>query len=230
DQSQLKLKDEALVEIEKSPKLKIISAKALPVVEQVEGGENKVTGIRVVGEFQNQGQETVLEVKPIVKFYEKGTLVATKIANWASGYQFLPLSSGERSIFDILIPNPPQSEHISTNMRIMETDKSGEEGVDLKVKDKGFEEESIERGEEKMAYFKFTGKLFNPHDYSVENPGIMVWLKDDQGQIIASSYKIFEAELIESNQEIEVSTLLIPFDPGSGKVFSHEVRTYGEKL
>jgi len=98
----------------------------------------------------------------------------------------------------------------------------------LKIKEKKLEPAVIKRGQDELAYFKFSGILINKSSAEIVNPGLYVWLKSEEGKVIGIASKTFEADLLLPEQELEAILLLIPVS--TGKTFDFEVKTFGEKL
>jgi hypothetical protein len=214
-------------EEEEKASLKILNANVIGIYE-----ENDLKGLRILGELINIGKDLIPELKPIIRFYGKDSeLLATKVANWNENYQFIPLAPNESGLYDILVSSPPDSETITLEMKLQENEKIKKDPtVNLKVKNTNLEEASLARGDENVAYFKFSGTLMNIGVKAIVSPGIYVWLKDDQGKVIGTAYKTYQSDLLEKGQELEVNLVLIPVSPGSGKTFGFEVKTFGEKL
>jgi len=235
-----------------SSELKVLSANMVGIWDKSE-----LVGLRIIGEIKNISNQVINGAKPVIRFYGNEKLMATKVGNWNEGYQFLKLEPGEINVYDILIPNPPESEMITVEMRGESADdpegtirnsfdpgssedfdpgssfpdrgNSGSSATYLKIKEKNLSKEILEKDNQKMIYYKFTGILININPAEIINPRIYVWLKNDQGKVIASAYKTFESDLLTKNQELEVNLLLIPFTPDS-KQFEYEVKTWGERL
>lgn len=190
----------------------------------------RLAGLRILGEFQNIGAEKVYGAKAILRFYDSDEkLVTTKVGTFNQSFTFLPLDGGDINLYDVLVPEPPASETISIEMRAEEGEK-GEEKLTkaLKVKDRSLEKDVLKRKETEVEYFKFAGKLVNTTDFNIANPGLYVWIKNDENEVIGMAKKVYEADILTPGQEMDVSILILP--SSTGETFGSEVKTFGEKL
>ena len=276
--------------------LKVLSGNVIGIWEQGKGEGNDLAltpspnaplnpnpptlaAIRILGEVENVGGETVTEAKPIVRFYGKSKgeaaglgeiersseeeegltltpspnaplnlnlqtsprLLATKVGQWNEGYKFLPLAPGEINVYDLVVREPPESETVTIEIRAgsaeenpsgleSSTRRVGEsaEPAPLKIKQKNLESAEVQQGQQKLAYYKFSGTLVNTGEQELINPGIYVWLKNDQNKVIGLSSKTFENDLLAPKQELEVKILIIPVS--TDQVWEDKIKTYGKKI
>lgn len=213
-----------------------------PKVDNQANSPVKLAGIRVLGEVKNIGQKTAKGAKAIVRFYASPNktsanqdkqlkLVATKVASFNQNYQWLALKPNEVNVYDLLIPNPPASETITIEFKAdsESAPKSKSESLsELKVKSKKLEDASLKRGQEELAYFKFSAVLTNLSEKEIVNPGLYVWLKNDEGKVIGFASKTFETDILIPNQEMEANLLIVPVSAGT--MFGYEVKTFGERI
>ncbi len=106
--------------IESKDKIQVLSAFLVGVFEEQQqqqqqnpfGGPPpeppKLVGIRILGEINNSSKSIVKEISPVVKFYDpKNKLIAQKIGKVTPGFDFFSFKPGEKTVYDILVENPP---------------------------------------------------------------------------------------------------------------------------
>jgi len=220
---------------------------------------NKINGLRILGEVKNIGDKIIKKATVIVRFYKNdNTLLSTKIGVWNYGYKFSSLAPGEIDVYDVIIPEPPAAKNISIEIKTEETEKSqttstdnfqiSKEGVlspmekslnkietdskpvRLQIKEKKLEGTIFEKNGQQIPYFKFTGVLVNNNNFEVVNPGIHVWLKDNQNKVISATYQTFNNEVMIKEQRFNVELALLPINQESKKAYYTMTKTFGEKL
>ena len=240
------LEDTSEVELSVSP-----SPSSSNLEPRTSNGAVRLAGLRILGEVKNIGQETVYSAKALVRFYGQSStsnleplsadrqdrtsnsLLATKVAQFNQGYQFLPLSPGEINVYDLIVASQPESNTVTVELRAEDSKssaKSPELSSDnfLKITSKKLEPLTIKKGETELTYYQFSCQLVNKSDAEIVNPGLYVWLKNNQGKVIGLTGKIFETDLLTPDQELEVKLMIAPVN--LDEVFNFEVKTFGEKL
>lgn len=207
--------------------LKILSATLVGVKT-----ENNTPGVRILGEVENQGENRIDNVRAVVHFFDKEKQVlASKIAefNHYQGYEFLALNPGEINVYDVLVFEPPVSESLSIEMR-SEAKSQKLKVESLKIKGQNLEPTIFKKDGQQIPYFKFTGTLVNQNNFEVVNPGVYVWLKDEEDKVMATGYRIFKNNLLGPGQELEVELGLLPFKKEDKEAFAMRVKSFGEEI
>jgi hypothetical protein len=250
--------DENLSVQESSPtaRLRVLNGRVVPVYERqnsnVKTGETtgsaepqkevqtvRLAGLRILGEMENIGAETVRGATPVLRFYDADDqLITTKVAQWND--EFIPLDPGQKQVYDVLIPDPPKSETISIEMRSSPIEEGQTldkvrplEG--LKIKENQLEPAEYERKDPKtkekvkIKYYKFSGSLVNTADFEVVSPTVYVWIKNDKNEVIGVTKKVYSTDILAPGQELPVNLLIVPVAEEE-EVFSHEVTALGERL
>jgi hypothetical protein len=214
--------------------LKVISANMIGIYSEAERLQEDpeataeatptLAGIRVVGEVQNIGKSSVTDAKVLVRFFDKErTPVATRIGAWNQTYKFLPLAPNEFNVYDVLIPNPPESESITIEFE--PADASTPESVNaIKIKNKSLNKQTATGNNRQITYYTLTGQLVNISGKDIVSPGVYVWLKNEENKIIALGSKIFDTDLLEPDQELEVELIASPLTTGDMETF--EIKTF----
>lgn len=239
--SEVKLPEFTPLNQEKNPsatKLTVLSATLVAVEETIDQKEttastSQLSGIRILGEVQNTGNQSVKNTKTIVRFYDQDKqLLATKVGIWNQSYKFTPLEPEQINVYDFLIAKPPKSSSITIAMEPAESDDAEKlKNLDLsslKFKNKKLEAQTIERQKGKINYYKFSGTLTNIAKYEIINPEVYVWIKNDKGKVVGLGSKIFETDLLIPKQELKVDLLILPVS--NEAMLNYETKILGEKL
>jgi hypothetical protein len=223
------------------PSFKVSSkSSGLNSAEATDSAKPKLAGIRILGEVENTGKDTVRDAKIIIRFFRNGKLIAKKLGAWNQTYKFIPLSPGEINVYDVLVPSPPESDSVTIEMEEMEPGDSPKPGFKgflkawlfsspaLKIKEASIKPAVVEQQGQKLSYYKFSGTLVNTADWEISNPGIYVWIRNDKGKVIGIGSQFFESDLLIPEATLEAKIAIVPVS--AEEMFDYKVKTFGKKL
>lgn len=188
--------------------------------------EAKPAGMRILGEIQNISQSTIYEADIIVYFYqtEEEKLVGVKTGEWHPNYQFLPLYPGETNVYDVVVFNLPQFDHLTVQIKTNE--KINETNMDLgniKIQNKTLTKDTVSLTQN----YTFSGTFINTGKEKILHPTIYVWLKNKEEKVFALTTKVLSAEPLLGDQSLSVNFPVATYDESQMSVY--EVRVFGEK-
>ena len=193
----------------------------------------ELVGVRILGEYQNVGNMTAHDVRPIIRFYDKtDRLLATKRAEPTSPFRFLPLEPNEISLYDVSVPSPPDSQKFQIELKPVppskETASSTLSPKYLKLKEKSLEDAVATTETGTVNYHKFNGTMVNTSQNTLTNILVYAWLKNKDNKVFANGVKEFSHDLLAPNQELEVLMSILPTQ--LSEVESYEVKLWGEPM
>lgn len=208
----------------------VVSANIIGIFSQ-----EKLSGIRVIGEALVYGEKTVGEFSSVVKFLDKeGKTIGQKIGHLTLGYDFFGLRAGEKSYYDITVDSPPTADRLEVTLNpvfaekelIMEKIKIASSSMETKSAD--YSPEASGSAAKKVAYYLVSGTVENSLADSVTDIAIYVWARDKEGKVFAFSRQDFKNDLLPAKEKIDFKLILLPMKLDS-KFDSFEVGAWGKR-
>ncbi len=209
-------------------RLAVNSANLVAIFDQ----QNKLTGIRIVGETTNVGDNFVNNVSPVVRFYDKeGKSVGQKIAHETSTFVFHDLASKDKTLYDVTVDSPPQSDRVEI---VFNTVSSSDSAIfeSLKIASRSLETKNTTMGASESAqtvdYYIATGKIVNPFGFSVSDIAVYAWAKNSEGKVFGIGQADYKNDLIAPGQAVDFTIMVLPLQNGQ-KMSSYEISAWGKE-
>lgn len=214
-------------------RLSVVSANLVAVFEN-----NKLTGIRVVGELGNGGENYVTAISPVVRFLDTdGNLVAQKIARLSTNFDFRSVGPKESSLYDVTVDNPPQSDKLEILFNTVSSSPSATFEA-LKISNRNLEtktanintstESAATASGQSVDYYVASGQVVNPYPNPVTEITIYAWAKDESNKVFALGRTDFKNDLINSGEKIDFKVMLIPLRSDQ-KYSDYDIAAWGRE-
>lgn len=217
-------------------RLGVISANLAAIFDK----NNKLTGIRVVGEMENHSDKLITGVSPVVQFYAtNGTLIGQKVARPSDNFDFKTILAKDKSLYDVTVDNPPQSDKLeiifnttaSTDSAVYKPLLISNRNIETKTAnvsaqaDQGNQEitdhnNSTASGQatpaaqpvptQRVDYYIVSGQINNPLANPMTDITIYAWAKDDQNKVFALGRTDFKNDLLNPGDKIDFKVILLP--------------------
>ncbi len=197
--------------------------------------EEKLSGIRIVGETLAYGEKTVEQFSSVVKFLDKdGKTLAQKIAHLTSGFEFFGLRSGEKTYYDVTVDNPPTADRLEVTLNPIYAEKELELS-NLKVASSSVETKFADyssgasgSASQKVAYYLVSGAIENSLSDPVVDVTIYSWAKDKDGKVFTFARQDFKNDLLPAGEKIDFKLILLPMKIDA-KFASFETAVWGKR-
>jgi hypothetical protein len=195
----------------------------------------KITSLRILGEVENNGTQTVKNATPLITFFDSGGMqIATKVGSWSENYIFPILKTQQKYFYDLTIKSLPDNfANISINFKAANTAENGknppEISATLKIKDRIIEEKTAtaQNGQE-VFYYDFRALMINTGEKSAKNVRAVVYGKDQDKRVFTWGHQEFPTDLFEPHAQQNITLNLLPIK--SGRLQETEVFLFGEEL
>ena len=186
----------------------------------------RLAGLRILGEYQNIGQTTANDVQAIIHFFDEDNhLLATKRAEPASPFRWLPLEPEQISLYDVVVPEPPPSARLQVELK----EKKNQDPLPLSLEELKLKENELSAAtSNNVNYHQFKGAIINVSEKTLTNILLYIWLKDIEGRVFAHAIKSFPYDLLAPDQELNVVVPVLPAK--EGKMAVYEVKLWGEEM
>lgn len=227
-----------------SGRLSVLSANLAAVF-----ADNKLSGIRVVGEVVNDSGRDVIGVSPVVRFYDGGgTMVGQKVARESVGFDFRTVATGQPTLYDVTVDAPPASEKLEIFFNITASTDSAVY-KNLLIANRSLETKTANVGGEssaeatdsaaaspaaatepalKVDYYIASGQVINPMPSPATEITIYAWAKDEANKVFALGRTDFKNDLINPGEKIDFKVLLVPIRSGQQYV-TYEIAAWGKE-
>lgn len=223
--------DQNLGNIINDGKLSVNSANLVGVFEG-----SKLSGIRIIGELTNIGQKIVHDVSPVVRFIDKtGRQTGQKIARYSTTYFFHDLPVGEKTMYDVVVDSPPESERVEVIFNVVSSTESAQFET-MKITNRNLEVKSTQvtgttpdstNSAELIDYYTSTGQIINPTEFPLTDIVVYTWVKNEEGRVFGAGQAEFKNDLVAPGQAVDYSMMVIPLQKGQ-KMFTYEVSAWGK--
>lgn len=217
-------------------RLSVVSANLAAIFDK-----DKLTGLRVLGEVLNSGDQTVTSVSPVIRLLDaNGNLVAQKIARPTTGYEFHDLSPNDTTLFDVTLDDPPKSDKMEILFNITGASQSAV-FEPLKIASRSMEtrstnvnsSDSTSTGSgatagQKVDYYIVSGRVVNPLASAVTDVSIYAWARDEDNKVFAFGEASFKNDLINPGDGVDFRAILVPVRTDE-KFASYEVAAWGKE-
>ena len=164
-----------------SPGLLVASGRIIPVADK---DGKYIVGWRIPGEIYNGGKEVIENAQILVELAQTDSRTKNLLPESVQSGGFIPIKSGERGVYDILIAASSLEEpgegfaadRVSIGVRRL---ADPGELVRLDTKDLKFTPVSAESG----TYYKVSGTIVNNSGSAVVGPVLRFWAVVDRGEI-----------------------------------------------
>jgi hypothetical protein len=208
-------------------KLAVNSANLVAIFDQ-----NKLSGIRIVGEVTNIGDRYASDMSPIVRFFDvDGRSVGQKIAHNSVNYVFHDLGANEKSLYDVTVDSPPQSDKVEIFFNVASsTDSAIFEP--LKIASRSLETKNTTMGASDSAqavdYYIATGKIVNPFETAISDIAVYAWVKNETDKVFAVGHTEYKNDLVAPGQSVDFSIMVLPLQ-GNQTMSSYEISAWGRE-
>lgn len=179
--------------------------------------EEKLSGIRIIGETLAYGEKTAAQFSSVVKFLDvNGKILAQKIAHLTSGFEFFGLRPGEKSYYDVTVDSPPTADRLEVALNPVYADKEldlyslkiASSSVETKFAD--YSSGASGSASSKVAYYLVSGAVENSLSDPVVDITIYSWAKDKDGRVFAFARQDFKNDLLPAGEKIDFKLILLP--------------------
>lgn len=218
------LTEQSTVNLGKRANLGVISANLVPIVDQ-----QKLTGLRILGEMANIGEQTVIGISPVIRFFDvDGKTLAQKIGRISGTWNFFGLSPQEKTLYDITVDNPPQAEKLEIVLNVSSASDSAifEE---LKLASRGAEiKTASDSAGQVVEYYSVSGQVVNTLEDPVSDIAIYAWVRNKEGKVFSFNRQDFKNDLLTPGNKIDFKITLLPFK-NNETMDSYEVAAWGKR-
>jgi hypothetical protein len=210
--------------------LAVLSANLVGVFDPVSQNQ-KLTGIRVVGETKNIGNKKVTAFQPVVRYIDADDKVKTqKVGRYNEGYQFPGLDPGEVTFYDVIVDTTVDELTEKVEVVFGADSKANNAYIPLKIEGRNFEVKIASNSAtgETAEYYSATGDVVNTFDDYVTDITVVVWVKDKDNQIFSINRQQFKNDLIAPGNRISFKVPLLPLK--MGKYESYELEAFGKEF
>lgn len=195
----------------------------------------KITSLRILGEVENNGTQTIKSATPLITFFDRGGMqLAVKVGSWSDNYIFPELKPQQKYFYDFQIKTLPENfANISINFKAT---GAAEKGIaapkiseTLKIMDRQIDEKTAaaQNGQD-VFYYEFAAVMINTGEKSAKNVRAIVYGKDNDGRVFTWGKQEFPTDLFEPQSRQNISLNLLPVK--SGRLQNAEVFLFGEEL
>jgi hypothetical protein len=215
---------------------------------------NKLAGIRVVGEVTNVADQFALSVSPVVRFYNnENALVGQKIAHFSTGFDFRDLAPQDRSVYDVIVDNPPVSDKLEILFNVTASSPSAT-FESLKIANRNLETKTATINNQnqaaetppvattsaatpsaavvppgqKVEYYVVSGQAINPLPNPVTDIVVYAWAKNSEGKVFALGRVDFKNDLINPDEKVDFKVMLIPIKEDQ-TLINYEIAAWGRE-
>ena len=209
-------------------KLAVVSANLVAIFDQ-----NKLTGIRIIGEIGNVGGRFVSGISPIVRFFgTDGKVVSQKIAHVSTGFDFHDIAANESSVYDVTVDTPPPSDRVEIVFNVISSSDSAI-FQPLKIASRSMETRTTTVGEasesaQPVDYYIAGGKIVNTLNNPVSDISVYVWAKNAEGKVFAFGKTDLKNDLIGPSQSVDFQTMVLPLQ-NNQKMSTYEISAWGKE-
>jgi hypothetical protein len=215
----------------------VVSANLVGVFDQ-----QKLTGVRVIGELGNTGERFVTAVSPVVRFFDvDGKVVGQKIGRLSGGFDLNEVPPGEKTLYDVTVDDPPRSDKLeiffnpvaSSESAALDQLKIASRSMEVKTasSDSGGQtgSDSAEvQIQQPVDYYIVTGKVVNTFQNPISDIKIYAWAKNEEGKVFALGRTDFKNDLVSPGDNIDFKTMLLPIQSGQ-TLATYEVAAWGRE-
>ncbi len=208
-----------LGQLAQNNRLVVNSAILSPVYDQ----QQKLTGIRILGEVTNIGTKVIDGVSPVVRFFsDQGVSVGQKVGVLSSGYRFFSLEPGARSVYDVTVDNPPTSDRLeivmnatsATSSALFEPMKIASRSVEVKTAKRQIDASASAELPSSVEYFTVSGSVVNIASDPFSEITVYAWAKGTDGKILSFATQEFRNDLLNPSDKLDFRITLLPFREG----------------
>lgn len=214
-----------------SGRLGVVSANLVPVSDQ----QQKLTGIRILGETTNLGGSVVTGLSPVIRFIDaSGKTIGQKIGRYSTGWDFFGVAPGEKTFYDVTVDGPPTADKLeiilnvssASDSAVFDELKIASRSVELKTAT--YQGNASDSAAEKVEYYSVSGSFVNTLSDPVSDISIYVWVKDVEGKVYAFARQDFKNDLLAAGERIDFKTTLLPLKVGEA-YDTYEVAAWGKR-
>lgn len=226
-------------------RLGVISAQLLPVFDQ----QNKLVGLRILGEVNNVGDKTVDSISPVVRFFDaQGKVLAKKVGKLSSGFDFFGVTPGDSTLYDVTVDPVENSDKLeivvnsssSTVSAMFEPLKIASRSMEIKKAQyqgqqvapasgaEGTQSAAVSEEKQSVEYYTISGSVVNTLSNPISDIAVYAWVKDSDNKVFAFSRQDFKNDLIDVAGRIDFKMTLLPLRGGE-KYELYEVAAWGKE-
>ncbi|MBI4099705.1 hypothetical protein HY440_01735 [Candidatus Microgenomates bacterium] len=212
-------------------RLGVISANLVPIV----GTDQKLTGIRILGEMTNVGDKVIIGASPVVRFFDTtGKVLASKIGHYSAGWDFFGIGPSEQTLYDVTVDNPPTADKLEIVLNVAAASDSAVfdelkvASRSMEVKTASYQGNASDSAGEKVEYYSVSGSVVNALLDPVSDIAIYAWVKDKDNKVYAFARQDFKNDLLASGEKLDFKITLLPLKTGE-TYDSYVVAAWGKR-
>ncbi len=233
--------------LNRTARLGVVSVQLIPVADSQQTGQQKLAGIRILGETQNLGEQIVSGVSPIVRFFDKGgKVIGQKVGRLSTGWDFFGVAPSETTLYDVTVDNPPTADKLevvlnvaaATSSAVFEPLKIASRSVEVKTatyqnnssssSNSGESSSRVTAQGDTVEYYTVSGAVVNALSDPVSDISVYAWVKDKDNKVYAFTRQDFKNDLLAAGDKIDFRMTLLPLKGGES-YSSYEVAAWGKR-
>lgn len=211
-------------------KLGVVSANLAAIFDK-----EKMTGVRILGEVVNLGEDYIDSVDPVVRFYDTNqVMISQKIARFSQGFDFKEVSPKDKVVYDVTINNPPTSDRLEIVFNVVSSTDSAK-FLSLKIASRSMELKTTEVQSQESSgsaqnidYYTVSGKVVNTYENLLSDITIYAWGKDISGKVFVFGRADFKNDLLNPSDKVDFKIIMLPIQANQ-KLESYEIFAWGKE-